>query len=201
MEEKASSHRDLCRCLCVSCRCLCPPLGGWSVSRAASGEGWTIQVTNLAGWAGPAPFGCVSGCSELLLASASPCSVPLPTCEQREASSAREGHSTDRALQSSSSVALLGRCPQGEGKVSSKAGSLQPVVTQRCPSGKGTAAKAAGWFEQLSSPKKTSVSNSQQKLSKLEMYFIWLQCFAALQETSTSICFCGCCTKNATSHL
>lgn len=98
MEEKASSHRDLCRCLCVSCRCLCPPLGGWSISRAASGEGWTIPVTNLAGWAGPAPFGCVSGCSEPLFASVSPCSAPLPTCEQRGTSSTR----TDRALHSSS---------------------------------------------------------------------------------------------------
>lgn len=179
-----------------------PTLAGCCVCRAASGEGWTLQLTHLAGWAGPAPFGCVSGCSELLLASASPCSVPLPTCEHRGASSAsREGHSTDRALCSSSSVAVLGRCPQRQGTVSSEAGSLQPAVTQRQPIGKGTAARAAGWFEQLSSPKEASVSSSQQKLSKLEIYFMWLQCFAALQEASTSGCFCGCCSGNATFHL
>lgn len=155
-------------------------------------------MTNLAGWAAPAPCGCVSGCSEPLLASASPCSAPLPACEQGKASSARRGHSTDRALHSSSSsMAELGRCPQRQGKVSSKAGSLQPAVTQRCPSGKGTAARAAGWLEQLSSLKEASDSNSQQKLSKLEMCLIWLQCFAALQETRTS----GCCTRNAMSHL
>lgn len=147
----------------MSCRCFCPPLGGWSFSRAASGEGWSLQVTNLAGWAGPAPFGCVSGCSELLFASASLCSAPLPTCEHRGTPSARKGHSTDRALHSSSSMAVLGRCPQRQGKVSPKAGSLQPVVTQRYPSGKGTAARAAGWFEQPSSPKEASVPKAGNK--------------------------------------
>lgn len=142
-----------------------PTLGGCSVSRAASGEGWTLQalsqLTNLAGWAGPAPFGCVSGCSEPLLASASPCSAPLPTCEQRGALPARKGHSTDRAPW------LCWECAPKAGEGALKGWEPAACCTERCPLGKGTAARAAGWFEQLSSLKEVSVSNSQQKLSKL----------------------------------
>ena len=55
---------------------------------ACSAEGLATQLTYPPGWVEPAPCGCVSGCSEPLLASASPCSVPLPACEQRGAASA-----------------------------------------------------------------------------------------------------------------
>lgn len=113
----------------------------------------------------------------------------------------REGHQQpgrDTALTEPCTAAapwLCWECAPKAGEGVLKGWEPAACCTERCPLGKGTAARAAGWFEQLSSLKETSVSNSQQKLSKLEIYFIWLQCFAALQETSTSGCFCGCCIE------
>lgn len=118
------------------------------------------ELTYPAGWAELAPCGCVSGCSEPPLASASPCSVPLPACEQRGVSSgSRMGNccaepASTEPSPAAASCLCRGRCPQGQGQ----AGTPQAVATQRRPLGKGTAARAAAWFEQLVSPTGTSVS-------------------------------------------
>lgn len=193
MEQKASSH--LYRYLC---------LPRWVLREGGAWDGFGESSTNsghthLAGWVEPAPCDCVSGRCEPLLASASPCSVLLPACERRGASSASSTETTEQAL---TAQPTSGFVPL-PGKVLPKAGAgWEPAAScRKCPLGKGTAARAAGWLEQHVSLTGACVSSSQQQLSKLGIYWESLQCFAVPQEASTSSCFCGCCARNAKSHL
>lgn len=153
--------------------------GAW----ACFGEGLTNQLMYLVGWVGSAPCGCVSACSELTLASASQCPVPLPACEQREPVSTIRvrNHCAEQASAEPSPGAALclcqGRCSQRQGQP----GSWQPVVTQRCPLGKGTQQELVG----LSScflPVEPAFPSSRQMLTELGIYFISLQHFIGSED-------------------
>lgn len=148
------------------------------------GKGLTNQLTYPADWAEPAPCGCVSGCSEPPLASASPCSVPLPACEQRGAASdSRTGNCcTEQASTEpgpgAATCLCQGRSSQRQGKVLPKAGAgWEPAACcnsemslrkggqqQEQPVG------SSSWFL----PMEPLFPDSRQTLTKLEIYFISL---------------------------
>lgn len=127
----------------------------------------TNRLTYPAGWAEPAPCGCVSGCSGPPLASASPCSGPLPACEQRGAASAhRTGNcctqqsSTEPSPAAASCLCWTG-CPQRQGKVSPKAGAGWEPATycnSKMSLGKADSSKSSQLAQAVVSPNGASVA-------------------------------------------